>query len=295
MQEGKSLAIQRFLPENVVLEAEDQLYTNCFRFTAIPETLWVARRTMKPASGEQDTLANLVLYPIGETHVAAFELGNAAEAGLLADVLDVKWRETDGIYGIAPGNVVSNLLRQTLEREWLRRGLVQDPESKLTYFPVGATPNDKLRYTTANGRPVPVNAVGVRKLRGQKTRYHLAPFFRVRQDMGTEFVAQLKIRVHLTELDGNRLDPAKAFSRRKALTSNWFNHQWLTKYLAVAEFLSQGEPVIDLCKDAILRMQSVPIHGSVPLRINDKALEPLREGVTPAYEEDYEINEVEES
>jgi hypothetical protein len=294
-QEGKSLAIQRFLPENVVLEAEDRLYTNCFRFSAIPETLWVARRTVKPSSDEQDALANLVLYPIGETHVAAFELGNAAEAGLLADLLDVKWRDTDGIYGIAPRNIVSNLLRQTLEHEWLRRGLVQDPESKLTYFPEGVAPNNKLRYTTADGRPVPVNAVGVRKLRGEKTRYHLAPFFRVRQDMGEEFVAQLKIRVYLTELDGKRLDPAKAFSRRKALTSSWFNHQWLTKYLAVAEFLSQGKPVINLCKDAILSMESVPIRGSIPLRINDKALEHLREDVTPAYEEDYEIDEVEES
>ncbi len=294
-QEGKGLAILRFLPENVVLDNPDRLYTNCFRFSAVPDTLRVARKTEASGAEEQDALPSLVYYPVGETHIAAFELGEAVNQGVLADALDVKWRETDAIFGVPPRNIVANLLRQTLDRELLRRGLAQDPDTKVTFFPVGLMPNDKLRYTAGSGRAVPVNAVGVKKLRGEKTRYHLAPVFRVRQDMGADFVAQLKVRIYLTDLDGSRLDRAKAFGRRKALTSHWFNHQWLTRYLAIAEFLSQGKSVIDLCKEAALRMESVAINGSVPQRINDEALEPLRESVPPEYEENYEMDGGEES
>jgi hypothetical protein len=285
--EGRNLAIQRFLPsDDVILQREDRLYTNCFRFSAIPDSFRVARRLAADSCKDRDS--GPPHYRIGDTHVACFELGDTAQDGSLEDAVEVNWRDTQSTYGILPSNIVSSLLRQTLEREWLKRGLVRDPESGLIYFPAGLTPNDKIRYSTADGRTIPVNAVGVRKLRGEKTRYHLAPSFRIRQDMGTEFVAQLKLKVFLTDPEGKRLEPSKAFSRRKALTSNWFNHQWLTKYLAVAEFFAQSRPVIDLCTDTTLRLEAVPMNGSIPLRINDRALEPFRDDVNPIYEEDYE-------
>jgi hypothetical protein len=294
VQEGRSLAIRWFDPENVILEGRDQLYTNCFRFAQLPSTIRVARKTVAPAPGQQLEIADPVLYQVGDTHVAAFEFDEAMGEDAAMDVIDLNWRETETIHGIASVNIVSSLLRQTLEREWIRRGLTQDPVSRLTYFPAGLTPNDKISYTTLAGRSIKVNAVGVRKLRGEKTRYHLAPVFRVRQDMGAEFTAQLRIRVYLTDVQGNRLDASRAFSRRKALTSNWFNHQWLTRYLAVAEFFSQAMPVVNMGAASGVRLQAMPLSGFVPMRINDQALEPIRKELTPRYEEDYEIDQHEE-
>ncbi|HXE65356.1 MAG TPA: toll/interleukin-1 receptor domain-containing protein [Bryobacteraceae bacterium] len=286
---GKALSIARFLPTGVVVDKPETLYTNCFRFRSIPPTIYIGRKISEiPVPSDGSLL--FPTYPIGETHLAAFEFGHAATDGLVCELTEVNWRETDGVFGILPRNIVSNLLRQTLELQWRRRGLVADPESRMNYFPIGLTPNDKIRYTTSSGRAVPVNSVGVRRFRNEQYRYHLAPAFRVRQDMGGDFVAQLRLRLHLTDLNGKRLDPTTALSRRKALTSNWFNHQWLSRYLAVAEFFADSQSVLQFGSTSGLEMEASAIVGEVPFAINDAMLEPLRDDVTPSYEEDADVD-----
>jgi hypothetical protein len=47
-------------------------------------------------------------------------------------------------------------------------------------------------------------------------------------------------------LKGKALDKATAFTRRKHLVANWFNHDWLSRVMAVCSFLARGKPTIRL-------------------------------------------------
>jgi hypothetical protein len=86
----------------------------------------------------------------------------------------------------------------------------------------------------------------------------------------------------ITDKDGKPLDAASAFSRRRALTANWYNHQWLTRQLAVMQFLrGAGETIQIGSGDRLIELESRPLHGPVPVSINDKALAPLRERAAP--------------
>lgn len=92
-------------------------------------------------------------------------------------------------------------------------------------------------------------------------------------------------------MKGKRLDSAKALARRKHLAKNWFNHQWVSRQLAVSAHLAAGEDAVlasGVGAQAIV-LEAWPIQGVVPYRINDTYLNPLRESVlafNPELEED---------
>ena len=113
--------------------------------------------------------------------------------------------------------------------------------------------------------------------------------------MGQDFVAQMKIRVLLTDVKGKRLDHATSIARRKHLASTWFNHHWLNRVLAIASFLSKGQPRIVLSdKEDPVVLVSVPISGEVCTAINEVNLKSLRQEVaasTTGWEDDEETPE----
>lgn len=116
----------------------------------------------------------------------------------------------------------------------------------MVYFPPSLLPADKIWYENRRGKRVPVRIVNDRKFGRGRYRYHLAPVFRIRQDLAEEFVAQLKIRVYLTDMEGKPFSAAQALPRRKNLCQNWFNHHWLSRVLAVCSFLADGAESIRL-------------------------------------------------
>jgi hypothetical protein len=113
--------------------------------------------------------------------------------------------------------------------------------------------------------------------------------------MGQDFVAQMKIRVLLTDTRGRRLDHAASIARRKHLASTWFNHHWLNRVLAIASFLSKRKQTIVLSeKEDPVILVSAPISGKVDCAINEANLKSLRQEVaasTTGWEDDEETPE----
>ena len=155
-------------------------------------------------------------------------------------IADPLWREMDYVEGVRSCDIVSNLLWQAFARTLIRRGLKRDPESGLFYFPRGLFAKNKIKYVGRRGRKTWVSVLGEKTLRGRMYRYYLAPDFQIRQDLGENFVAQLKIRVVLKDGNGERLDHAATVVRRKHMASSWFNHHWLSRVLAVSSYLAKG-------------------------------------------------------
>jgi hypothetical protein len=96
--------------------------------------------------------------------------------------------------------------------------------------------------------------------------------------MGADFWAQLTVRVFITDKQGTPLEPASAFVRRKHLTTNWYNHQWLTRQLAVMRYLSGDGSSISIGSDAShIELDAAPFTGLLPVGIDDRVLAPLRD------------------
>jgi len=292
-EQGRELAVETFLPQNVLAERVEILYTNCLAFEQIPGTLRIYKfhESFTPAEVDQLSI-DWTHYQVAGNRAVAFGPPPAKVPENRYELVDeAAWHDTETVEGIVSRNIVSQLLRQSFTRTLLKRGLEQDPERGAIYFPKGLLPKNKILYRNRKGRMVPLQVVGKRTFRGKPYRYHLAPSIGVRQDLGAEFVAQVKIRIHLTDLKGKTLDRATAFTRRKHLVGNWFNHDWLSRVMAICSFLAKGKETIRLVGDEAVVLQSVPIAGDVPVGINEDAIAALREQIRaefPGWEEEDE-------
>jgi len=292
-EEGKAFASETFLPPGVLASRPETLFSNCFRFRSIPRTVFVFRPTSVrawqqagEASGEwpsHSTEGGLML---------AFE----APIGHLADryekVQSVDWRDSCTVLSSPSRDVVACLLRESLLCKLARVGLTYSEERKIYYFPVGLLPNDCVHYVSRKGRQVPIKVTGVRR-RGDEFRYHIAPTFRVRQDIGDSFVALLRMRLFITDLDGRPLERNAALTRRKLVAKSWFNHQWLTRQMAVCDFLSGGGDLIPLgySLDDAVTLSAKPFSGRVGISVLDGQLQNLRSDI-PASDFDCEADDL---
>ena len=300
VSEGPRFAAETFLPADVLLQQPEVVYTNCFLFREIPARVHLYQFTQSLNPVQIATLEQeWAFHSLDDVRAVAFDSPPNLDPGLYTEASAYKWSDVLAIEGVITKNIVSNLLRQSLIVKLIARGLTRDAESRLVYFPKGAVPNDKLSFRNERGRSIPVSAVGARKFRGEKYRYHLAPSFRIRQDLVADnFVAQLKIRVYLTDMKGKRLEAAKALARRKHLAKNWFNHQWVSRQLAISAHLAEGNDTVLVSETGVqaVVLEASPIQGTVPYRINDTYLNPLRESVlasNPELEEDEDTEEAE--
>jgi hypothetical protein len=275
---GSQAVLDALTPLDVLRDVPERLYSNCFRISRVPGDL----RIFSPASFTGSLPEGLsALWPnhvLDDNHVAAFTAPPSVHGYDFRELEPVPWPTMPAVRSAPARHVVSNLLRQSVRLMLIRRGLREDKASGLIYFPrAPAREETKLPFVPPVGRADELQATGARKFGEDVYRYYLAPTFRIRSDMGPDFWAQLTTRVFITDKAGTPLDPASAFSRRRHLTTNWYNHQWLTRQLAIMRYLSEGSPTIRMNnEDALIEIDAEPFTGVLPTSIHDTVLAPLR-------------------
>lgn len=184
------------------------------------------------------------------------------------EVASVRWAESEQHPGLNTCDALSFLVSRSLVAHCLRKGLQRDPRSwHQVYFPRGLLPGDKISFTTYTGKKTYVLVTGERRFRSGESvvwnRYHLALGFAPAFEAYGDPVIQLRIQLHLTNLEGRRLLPRTAFSRRKAICKCWYNHQWLSRVLAICSWLAGGRDTFDVVGGA----EPMLVLGAHPLRI----------------------------
>ncbi|HEX5545520.1 MAG TPA: toll/interleukin-1 receptor domain-containing protein, partial [Nitrospira sp.] len=279
VEQGRQIVAETFLPQHVLLEQEETLYSNCFSFERIPESLHIVDWTGASPLRLLDQFPEVwPRYDVADKRIVSFSKPPEHIPKKRYQIVEVrKWREQNVIEGVPVLNLVSNLLKQALLGTLLERHLRRDPATGLIYFPKGSFPKNKIKYQNRKGRKAWIAVVGEKKFRGRPYRYHLAPDFQIRQDLGPEFVAQLKIRLFLTDLKNKPLPATVAIPRRKHASSGWFNQQWLNRVWAIASFLARNRTTITLLvrEDPIV-LRATPISGPVGFSIAETELKELR-------------------
>ncbi len=188
------------------------------------------------------------------------------------------WRDVDKIDGIRSSNIVSSLLKKSLVKKCIEKGVKLQRESGVLYFPAGLLEKDRIKYVGYRKRKTWLGVVTERQFPTGKIVYHLAFVFWIRQDVLDGFVAQVKIRLHLIDWAGKEIDAHVALRRRKKITKNWWNPHWLSRQIALRSFLADGKDSIvigDVPEEQVI-LSVVPIRGEVPIAINEGFLKPLR-------------------
>lgn len=279
---GKRVAAEAFLERNILSKEKETLFSNCFRVLQIPQVIYRFKALKAIPEAKLDALKSDWSYRKVDSRTflsfhkppasIAKEYGISEKGGGL-------WPEVEKIDGIWSTNLVSELIRKALVVKCHQKGLKDCPEAKLLYFPPDLVKNNWLNFTRPNdGLKTHVRACGSRTFRSGQSRreyrYSLAPVFSVRQALLDNFTVLLRIRVHLSDTKGKAFtDKRTIVSRRKHLCKNWWNNHWLSRVLAVSQFLADdGKITIGEPHDAQIIIDAVPLHLSAPVGINEDAL-----------------------
>ena len=106
--------------------------------------------------------------------------------------------------------------------------------------------------------------------------YQLTPRFRVHIDEGWQVWVTLRLYVRLVEDDGALVPRTSIAKRRKKVTKQWWNKQWLAHTLAMMQRISQGEAAIEVGEGAEkVSVTTAPLRLECPLSIDAQAMEAL--------------------
>lgn len=196
-----------------------------------------------------------------------------------AEVDSVRWAKSQTHGGLNTRDALSFLVTRSLIAHCLRKGLRRHPGYwHRVCFRRGILPGDKISFTTYTGKKTRVLVTSERSFRSGESvargRYHLALGFAPAFETYGDPVIQLRIHLHLTDLDGRRLPPRTAFSRRKALCKYWYNHQWLSRVLAISSWLADGRDSFDVVggDEPLLVLGARPLRMTSPIGIDEAAL-----------------------
>lgn len=244
LTDGLNIAANAVLQEDFISAKSETLHTNIIKVIQTPAVIhrFEVRRRANPADEDLinqtwpvyklDDSTSLSFYspaPDLQSRLKIIKAGGAV------------WRDVENIDGVYTLNIVSYLLRRSIEVKCFQKGLKFQKEKRLLYFPNGLLESNRIKFVSYNGKGTHVLAVGQRTKSGSKYRYHLAPVFEVRRNLLDQFSILMRVRLMITDTSGDLLPSRSALSRRKRLCKSWWNNQWLKRTEAVIYHLADGQ------------------------------------------------------
>jgi hypothetical protein len=278
--DGRSAAVDWFTAKGLIVSKEERLWSNAAEITELPtdiyryemeEVISDERRlellTVWPHSVEREIFWSFV-YPPGDLA----ERYRLRERGKIADWKSARSRD------VSVRQVAVRVFNRSLRSLCLARGLKITPDESQCYFPDGLLPSNRLPFQSYDNRTTWVRTVGVRNfktLTGKDScRYHLAPDLRIWLDHAMGSLVQLRVRLFLTTLEGEPLEEKRALRRRKRICRAWWNYEWLSRTLAILQFLAGEEAAIQIGSAAGQKMvvSKQPIVSAIDFGLDESLL-----------------------
>lgn len=280
LKNGRKIAAETFLPNEVISQEPEFIYSNCLRFQKIPGVVhrYKLSRTLNQEE-IKDLSKNWAFYKTSPSNILSFhsppkEMPNRLT---ITRAGGASWTNVPEIDGIRSANLVSSLLYKSLRVKCLQKGLKVSTENGQLYFPQGILEKDHLNILDYNGSKTWISVTGKRKFwssaKSSHYLYHLSPEFWIKQNLIYDFIVQLRTRYYFTDTNGEPLEKRSITSRRKHLAKNWWNHEWLIRLLAVCHFLADGQDnfIIGQSPKEQIIISAKLIQYEAPFGINEEA------------------------
>ena len=293
LSEGRSAAVSWFEAKDLVKRKQERLWLNVAEIREMPKDIY--RYETAALIPDDERLQLLKLWPhVSERQVLwAFESAPAEFWNKYKFSEQGRRQNWHSLIGDDVGlrQLAVRLLNESMKSAGLARGLSAAPDGSTCYFPDGLLPNNRLTFEGYDKKQTWTRCVGIRNfqtLTGKEScRYHLAPRMRVwlGHEMGN--IIQIRLHLHLTNLEGQPLEPKAALRRRKRICRSWWNHHWLARTFAVLQFLAGAKSSIQIGESSTERLviSKHPLTAHIAWGLDESQLGPNK----PESEEAEEI------
>lgn len=283
---GPEQVTSAVIPDGLTRDECEPITTNLFPILKLPGAVlevetrfrtsgpkWDKARTMWPAFGTGARRCLALGEPADDEWKAQCRVVDAHRVVV-----------SDHIHGISTTNILKSLVKQALRARAMELGLATRSDGAWLHFPWPLVEAGPQSIVGLNGKKTTISLGGTRSyfVAGKGTtpyRYHLAPSFDVRSDVGDGLLVQIRVAVHVTDCQGRLLESRTAESRRKHATGDWWNWEWGNRHIAVATFLAEGRGTIEYGsnEDMSLRVSAAPLSYAVQPSLNDDLIELRRD------------------
>lgn len=303
--DGRRIAIDSFMGEDVVSEIPEEVFSNCLRIERIPENI-LCFESQKPIPKEKLELFELdwAYRSIGSGRFLSFHQPPPAirEAYGMRLVSSNLWSQAKNTHEVKSSNLVVELLKKSLivkchslglvsyiepnedkkdSKKNNKKGSSKSRRNRTQYFANGLVKGNRLYFYKSDGSKTFVAVHGTKsywKPSGtEKYCYHLAPQFFVSQHLFDPFVVQIRLKIHLTDTKGIPLPSRTAVSRRKHLCQGWWNQHWFDRINAVCQFLGEdGRIVIGESLEEQIVVDAKLFSLQSPVSVNEDVVSQLK-------------------
>lgn len=290
---GRSAAASWFEAGHLVVRKQERLWLNLAEIKELPKDIY--RYETAAFIPEDDRLQLLKLWP----HISEGKVFWAFERPTRE--LEDKYKFTEGgrrqnWNSLSADNaglrqLAVRLLNESVRSVGLARGLEATPDGSTSYFPDGLLANNRLPFEGYDKKRTWIRSVGVRNFRTlagkESCRYHLAVQIRVWLDHEIGNVVQIRVRLHLTTLEGQPFEAKAALRRRKRICRSWWNYHWLARTFGILQFLAGNNPSIQIGESSSQRLviSKYPLTAHITSGLDESQLGPSK----PDFEEAEEI------
>lgn len=278
--EGRKAVCEWFSIRDEAVKKEEQLWTNLLPIIEIPRRI---HRFEIVNKANIDTISDKWPFYHQSPHIVwSFSKPHSDIQVDVKRTASVAWESVADYEGLNMRNVTTNLIKKCIVVYCLRKGMEQEPTKKYgLYFPESSFPKKRLSFVNYKQKKVTISVIGERTFYSagfrEKNRYHISPAFKPLLWTFHVPVIRVNIRVYLTNLNGNPLDSRKMVSRRKRLCKDWWNYEWLSRMIAVSNWLSDGQETFNVLStdNGNLIVSGRPITLQAPFGIDEGYEEPI--------------------
>lgn len=279
LENGRDIVSDSIISEGIFRNEPETICSNFLTIKKIPEAISAIRFKNKLSFQERRQLHKIWAYrQISDNTFLSF---HKPPDDFPYEVQNAHlWKNAKEIEGIDTHDVVSELLRKNLNCNCCAKGLLWSYDHKWLYFPFEITSNNRVSFVDMHGKKNSIQVCGERKFfrpgKSSRYRYYLSPTFRIMRDMfGEEFVVRLGLRIRITNTSGMAIPGIYAQARRKHASKDWWNHEWVSRYLALCSFLSNEDDEIVIGKQEPYRLvfNAKPLSYVYPISLDEEKID----------------------
>lgn len=281
LTKGQAIALQAYMPEPLTKLEIEKVYTNVFSVT-VPKSIMIFELSREFSDQEIEELRSVWAFiKVSSLKFLAFESPPTKLPLInLQRIPEYSWESFSHKEGRSSVNAVKELIKRSLELACVQAGLVFCSDRSIYYFSDDAKQKN-IPFTHVDGRSTRVAMTGVVQDgwgdRATKVRYQLSPIFQVVQDEEGLFWVTTKIYVRVTDVQGNPFTKKDIVRKRKKVTKNWWNKQWLARTIGAMQAIANtdGKTFIEVGLETNRKVivSTKPLEWDCPISIDVEAVD----------------------
>ncbi|USE77243.1 restriction endonuclease [Cupriavidus gilardii] len=281
-ERGRQIALRDYLPTRVTVAKPEPVYANVFPLH-LPQSILIfdLRRSLKDEE-KTELRRQWAFVELTATRLAAFSppVDMTIPTVSAPRIPEFLWEHVSQSDGKKTFDIVKELIWRSLEVVCVQKGLKFCNDRKVLYFPERDSGEWNQSIQHVDGRSTTVQLTGERTKgwgdRASPFLYQLAPQFRPQRDADGKWSVVVRVYVRVTTHEGAVFEGKEIGRRRKIVTRNWWNKEWLARLLGVVQALetSQGSIEIGEGKRAVV-MYTKPLSWMCPVGLDVRALSDL--------------------